>query len=573
MQQRALALALLALAAVAAEPKEIYSAGAPATVLLRRSDGLAAAGTVIDVARGWILTSTSAVHGQAQLRVRLEGGTEVVAKIVATDTGVRLALLEAGSLAGGRAKAVVLAPAMREPDEIAAKRVYAIGQAAARKLSQGLVAHVRALPLEGLGGLVLVEHGAAGIDGGPLFDGQGKLIAIHLGRRKDWSGLPNSFFAVPVNAIRSFLGRQGITVPGGLPADALAIFDRSRIKAKLPPIEDKKPPAPPPAPTAAPKANVPRVKIPAGLRYGPYTHLLESREKAALSRRVKKMFVRLYGLFRTCSTCRGKGVIKHLVRDGFWLDDRTWVPPEYETKTCHTCKGPGELFNRGKGASVFRAMTMVEGDRRRAYERAEERWLERLHSSKRAYYRAPRFSTRVHGRYATVSGGRNNPLFPLRFKLLPKGRKYEWFLHVTELNGAFDRDRPAGGTGLIAEVAAADVLILEDGTVVRLCGLCAPGPDGKVPPPDLAYPDEERRRIVRDELRGRRVRLERDKYTQVTCDGHPLVFVRLDDKDYGAELLRRGVMRRHPKHRHSRNVAYQKAESAARTAKVGIWQE
>jgi len=246
------------------------------------------------------------------------------------------------------------------------------------------------------------------------------------------------------------------------------------------------------------------------------------------------------------------------------------VPAVYETKTCHTCNGPGELFNKGKGASVFRAMTVVEGDRR-GYEGAEKRWLERLHSSKRSYYRRPRFATRVHGRYATVTGGRTNPLFPLQFKLLPKGRKYEWCLHVTELNGAFDRDRPAGGSGLVAEVAAADILILEDGTIVRLCGICAPGPDGKAPPPDLAYPDEATRRIVRDELRGRKVRLERDKYTQMTCDGHPLVFVRLGEQDYGAELLRRGVVRRHPKHRHSRNVAYQKAESTARKAQVGLW--
>jgi hypothetical protein len=323
---------------------------------------------------------------------------------------------------------------------------------------------------------------------------------------------------------------------------------------------------------AAGEPTRPRVAIPAGLRYGPYTHLLESKEKAALSRRVKKMFVSLYGLFRTCPTCRGQGVLKHLVREGFWLDNETWIPPEYETKTCHKCKGSGELFNEGKGSSVFRAMTMVEGNRR-GYERAEQKWLERLHSSKRAYYRAPRYSVRLHGRYATVQGGRNNPLFPLHFKLLPRGRKYDWFLHVPELNGPFDRDRPVGGTGVVAEVAAADLLILESGEIVRLCGICAPGPDGKVPPPDLAYPDEERRRIVRGELQGKRVRLERDKYTQITCDGHPLVFLRLDEKDYGAELLRRGLVRRHPKHRHSRNVAYQKAESAARQAHVGIWQE
>ncbi|MHC4133355.1 MAG: thermonuclease family protein [Planctomycetota bacterium] len=49
-----------------------------------------------------------------------------------------------------------------------------------------------------------------------------------------------------------------------------------------------------------------------------------------------------------------------------------------------------------------------------------------------------------------------------------------------------------------------------------------------------------------------------------------LALLALDD---GAELLRRGVVRRHQKHRHSRNVAYQKAESAARKAQVGIWKQ
>jgi endonuclease YncB( thermonuclease family) len=568
----ALALVLLALAASAAEPKEIFEAGAPATVRLTRSDGATVAGIVIDVDRGWILTSTTAVQGETVLSTRLKSGADRTAKVAARDTGVRLALLEAGKLAEGGAKAVTLAPAMKKSGEIAAARVYAIGHAKSPwTLGQGLVAHVRALPLEGLAGLVLVEHGAPGTDGGPLFDSEGRLIAIHLGRREDWSGLKDRYFAVPVNAIRSFLGRQGIDVPGGLPSGSLAVFDRSKIKAKLPPIEDPKPPTP--TPESAP--DVPDVEIPDGLRYGPYTHLIESKEKAALSRRVKKMLVGLYGLFRKCRTCNGKGVIKHLVREGFWLDRETWVPPEYETKTCHTCDGAGELFNDAKGASVFRSMTMAEKSDRGAYESAEQDWLERLMGSKRSYYRAPRFSLRVHGRYATVRGGRNNPLFPLHFKLLPKGRKYEWYLHVEELNGPFDRDRPAGSSGLVAEVAAADTLILEDGTIVRLCGICAPGPNGKVPPPDIRYPNEEPRKIVRDELRGRRVRLERDKYVQATCDGHPLVFVRLerDGKDYGAELLRRGIARRHPKHRHSRNVAYQKAESAARKAQVGIWKQ
>ena len=164
MPRISLAVVLLALAAIAAEPKEIHGAGAPATVLLVRSDGLPAAGTVIDVARGWILTSTSAVQGETQLRVRLKGGAEVgPAKVAVKDNGVRLALLKAGSLAAGGAKAVTLAPAMKKAGEIAAARVYAIDHS--WKLGQGLVAHVRALPLEGLGGLVLVEHAAAGTDG------------------------------------------------------------------------------------------------------------------------------------------------------------------------------------------------------------------------------------------------------------------------------------------------------------------------------------------------------------------------------------------------------------------------
>ena len=108
---------------------------------------------------------------------------------------------------------------------------------------------------------------------------------------------------------------------------------------------------------------------------------------------------------------------------------------------------------------------------------------------------------------------------------------------------------------------------------MRICGITVPISGGKVARPDLGTADETARAIVRKELSGKTVTLTSDKYSRLTCDGHAIAFVELEGKDYGEELIRRGLVRRHPKHGHMRFARYKKAESEAKKANVGIWKD
>jgi len=325
--------------------------------------------------------------------------------------------------------------------------------------------------------------------------------------------------------------------------------------------------APPPAPIDLPQVGKTAA---GGFRFGPYARFVESREQEALSRTVKKMLHDLQDVFYACKTCAGGGTIEVIVREGYQVDECTWAPPVVETRTCPSCEGAKSLFNRDVGVRVFRRLTPATSDDD-AYVEAQARWLKTLHGSRSSLARAPRYSIVIDGRNATVRGGGGPPLYPIRFRLAPAGKRYRWALHDAVLHGLFRPDSDVAATGRVRDVAAADIYVLESDVVVRLCGVYVPGADGKPPPPDLPKANEAARKLVRAELKGKIVRVERDPRASITCDGHPLVYVVIDGKDYGAELLRRGVVRRHPGHKHARSHAYMKTETAAKTAEVGIW--
>jgi len=123
----------------------------------------------------------------------------------------------------------------------------------------------------------------------------------------------------------------------------------------------------------------------------------------------------------------------------------------------------------------------------------------------------------------------------------------------------------------VKEVLAGDVLELEGGQIVRVCGIVIPGADGKIPTEEVPLPDPTVREDVAARLEGKVVSLSEDRYSKVTLQGYAIGFVELDGKDLGEDLLERGLARRHPKHKHQRNSTYMKAESAARKAKAGCW--
>lgn len=129
-----------------------------------------------------------------------------------------------------------------------------------------------------------------------------------------------------------------------------------------------------------------------GLRFGPYRHLYETREKRALSTRVRKLFADLQGLHYRCPRCKGSGEITVTIREGYWLDEFTWVEPVFVNKTCPRCEGPGKLFNESLALRFFRspdkyatvtcdghAIAFLELDGKDCGEELLRRGLARLH--------------------------------------------------------------------------------------------------------------------------------------------------------------------------------------------------
>ena len=102
-------------------------------------------------------------------------------------------------------------------------------------------------------------------------------------------------------------------------------------------------------------------------------------------------------------------------------------------------------------------------------------------------------------------------------------------------------------------------------------GIAIPGPKGKLPKSPVAMVNTLTRDTVAAELLGKTVEIKRDKYSTITLDGHPIAYIEVDGNDYGEGLLRRGLVRKHPKHAHQRNGTYIKTETAAKKAGAGIW--
>ncbi|MHC4933218.1 MAG: hypothetical protein ACYTGV_13620, partial [Planctomycetota bacterium] len=240
------------------------------------------------------------------------------------------------------------------------------------------------------------------------------------------------------------------------------------------------------------------------------------------------------GLFTRCGTCEGKGSLREVVREGYWADRVTWVPPVYRTRTCPTCEGQRKLFHVGKGEKVFAEFTRPQTSAAANFVIAKERWLQRLHATQSTFMQRVTARIQVQGRYGLVNGAASNPLFPLHFVLLPVGKKYEWFLHSQLLNGRFRFGTENGAVpaqARIADVFAGDILALETGQLVRICGVTIPLAGGKLAPPDLMAADEVTRAIVRKELLDKTVGLTSDKYSRITLGGHAIAFVELAGKD------------------------------------------
>lgn len=544
--RRVVAVLVLAVSAGAIEPKEVYARGCDATVLITTDKGVGL-GVAIDARH--VVTPLPVIDGAKSITFRSRDGKALAASLVGMDTRARLALYKVDGYAG---KTLALAPVIRDAGSLVDARVYSVGRPAeAGQDWPFLMGRVERLAAQkDLAALVAIESDLlAEHAGAPLLDAEGRLLGVTLRGKR----------AIPVNAVRRLLARNGFS-DLALPKDAVKVTDRAGL---APPKEKPDPPE---------KKGPASVELPKRLFFGPYRHSFASRERRSLEKRVANMLRGLVDLYVRCPRCRGAGKIRVLDKPGYWATPELWVEPVYKNITCPRCTGARRLFNPGKAERVFLNTTHAEQGSGRDFAGAQREFVRRCERAGHSYRRGPKFSVEVRGRFGVARS--KDPLFPLRFKLVAVGTDYEWFLHDERTNGPFDMERegtPPEGAARVAAVAAGDILVLEGGRIVRLCGIAVPNADGKLPTSHIAAGNEEVRKHVEKLLVGKEVRLALDKYATVTLDGHTIAFVELDGNDLGEDLLRIGLVRRHPRHAHIRMDRYKRAESAARKDQVGIW--
>jgi len=312
-------------------------------------------------------------------------------------------------------------------------------------------------------------------------------------------------------------------------------------------------------------------KPPEDLDYGVYAPYYESKAKRFFKARAAKICSKLSGLNRPCPTCKQQGLVKVVLREGFHDENGVWIPPLEDVRDCPTCRRRKFLFNESVARNFVRSGLAPESRNSRITESA---LMRRLSESKETYRHKPRMKFEVRGRYAVVRAATRDGIFPLHFHLVPDGEDFEWYLHDPVKQGSFDM---AGefpkipGRAEITEAYAGDIRRITRRRVVRLAGVTVPGPDGKILDGPQKQPDETLRDLVRKELKGQTVKLEQDSRAEYSCRGVPLVFVEVDGKDYAEDLIRRGLVRRHPKHKSKRSSAYLKAEKEARENRAGVW--
>jgi len=319
---------------------------------------------------------------------------------------------------------------------------------------------------------------------------------------------------------------------------------------------------------------------PPALDYGPYDHFLASKETARLRRRATKLVQGLRGLYYTCPTCKGSGEVWVVVRERYY-DPVTemWIPEVKEKQDCSRCKGTRKLFQKSVAERFLQAGLHPDVRRDRRWKGIESSWLQRLEATGVAYRKLPRMRYEVSGPFGTVEGG-SSSLWPIRFRLHQVGDEWDWYLYNAEVDGAFGVVPEVAGVHTVSEVLAGDALRLENGTIVRVCGITIPTPDNKIPSGPVAKPDEAARDVLRKLVQGKQVTLTADKYSSATLGGNAIAFVELpregdeaEPEDVGLRLLAEGVARTHPKHAHMRKASYTKAETEAREAGKGVWAE
>ncbi len=170
------------------------------------------AGFIIDP-QGRILTNNHVVQGAQSLDVALADGSTVTAKVLGTDPGNDLAVIQvdlpADALASGKIASVVLG----DSDQVkVGQTAIAIGNPFGyeRSLTVGVISGLgRDIPSDGSrpirGGIQTDASVNPGNSGGPLLNSAGEVIGINTAIESPVRGSVGVGFAVPINAAKRSL--------------------------------------------------------------------------------------------------------------------------------------------------------------------------------------------------------------------------------------------------------------------------------------------------------------------------------------------------------------------------------
>ncbi|MCC6145704.1 MAG: tetratricopeptide repeat protein [Candidatus Hydrogenedentes bacterium] len=185
----------------------------PAVVVIvgqRSSNGneVQSSGCCIDT-RGYVLTTAHQIDGVGQLTGRLQGGLECALEVVEVDAGLEIALLKSDR---PLPHAVPLGDAL-----LLKSAAPLISIAAPRNLEFSTVTGVVSNTDRTYKGYPVIQadlNASPGSSGGPVFDGQGALVGLIIGklREEDWITIVN-----PINNAFAVLDKYGLR-SGAAPA-------------------------------------------------------------------------------------------------------------------------------------------------------------------------------------------------------------------------------------------------------------------------------------------------------------------------------------------------------------------
>ncbi len=540
---------LLGALAQAQDAERALRDGRASTVLVNAGKRALGAGFLIDAARGYVLTLHDVVAGEQDVDVAFADGLRRKVRLAASDARLHLALLEIGPMDSRKHPGLGLAPPHTDAAALLGGRIGAVGAPTDVNgtlswsvRGDGIVARVGSSDLRQIRGLLTLEHNIAfqPVDaGGPVLDEAGLVTGINF-----WCGGPSStlegvrlYPALSVNVMRAFLSVAKIPGVEPLPAEALAPAAREAEGETADGARERP------------------------LRFGPYEGYLDAKVQKALGLRTKRLVGGLLRLVDKCATCRGL---------------KTVLLPGVDRVACPTCNGLGREFDAHGAEKLIRELSppakrVSEGDSRGRAQRADE-WGRALLGAQLPR----RYEQERKGRLALVQGMPPHAIYPIHLVLLPhpSGKGYDWFLHEPGRDGPYAPEREFENLppeALVERVLGGDMIRLEGGRVIRLCGLCIPDEKGSIPDAGRGVAVAAPRARLEALVAGKRVRLSADRHAAFTMDGHAIAYVEVEGADVAPLLLREGLARRHPSHMPERGPEYLKAEGEARAAGVGCW--